>query len=304
MKKIVSIVAAGVGLCILAFVYVHIQAQQTNQGLTLHPSNFDLSLTQGQTYSNSIYLDNHMDISIPVAVSAENFTAEGEEGGINLTTDTTAFSLAQWVHISPTMATIPPHGTQKFTYTITPPSNAEAGGHFGSLVFKTVPPSNLHSTGAALSQELASLILVRLPGDVTESAVVESLTTDKKFYEFGPVQFTLRIRNTGGVHIAPFGSVSVTDMFGNTYDAPIQTANVLPNSIRRISATLPNKFLIGPYTAHVVASYGSKNMPLYGSVEFYAFPVRYGIVILIVGVLLLLLRKRLAKAVRALVTGK
>lgn len=304
MKRI--LVALGVlGLSALAIIIlVQTHAQKQNEGLTLHPSNFELNLTPNQTYTGVVYVDNHTKNPVDIAVTPKNFTAEGEEGGVDITQKDTTYSLAKWIKVTPNTATIPANSESKFTFEITPPKDAEIGGHFGTLVFATVPPKDTKGSGAALSQEIAALILAKVPGDVKEKAKVVSFTTDKKFYEFGPATFILRVGNEGGIHIAPFGSIQVTDIFGRTTDVKIDPKNVLPGSTRKISAIMKNKLLIGKYTGKIIASYGSNNQPLIGSVTFYAFPVRYGAIALVVLILLFLLRNRIAKALKMIVTGK
>lgn len=289
-------------LGIVIAVTVKLQAAKENTGLTVHPSNFTVLLNQ--PYTNTITVDNHMDQTIPIQVLLRNFTAQGEQGGIDLTAQDTTYALAKWIKVTPNETTIPAHSSHTFTFTITPPAHAEPGGHFGSIVFATIPSKNTQGSGAVLSEEIASLILATVPGNAKEEAHVASFTTDKPFYEFGPVNFLLRVENTGAVHIQPFGAIQVTNMWGQTTDLPVDPTNILPDSIRRISATLNRKLLIGKYTARIIASYGDKNLPLTGEVVFYAFPVRYAVVVIIISILLFLMRKRLGKSIKMLVTGK
>lgn len=281
-----------------------INAQNVNTGISIHPSNFDLGSNPGERSTHTIYLDNLTDKEISIAVDRRNFTAQGEEGAINLSEETSTFSLASWINIYPLKVNIPAHQSQKFTFTISVPNNAEPGGHFGSLVFRTIPNNSLKGTGAVLSQEVASLILFKVSGDVVEKANVESFSTDKNFYEFGPVNFDLRIKNEGGVHIQPMGAIAVKGWFGQRFDVQVSPKNVLPNAVRKIPATLNNKLLFGPYNAWLVMSYGSKGEPIYASTVFYAFPVRYGAIVLGALVIIFLMRKRLYKAFKALLTGK
>lgn len=184
------------------------------------------------------------------------------------------------------------------------PKNAEPGGHFGSIVFTTVPSKDLNGSGASLSQEVASLILFKIPGDTKEQAVLESFTTDKQFYEFGPVTFETRVRNESKVHIAPAGSIVIKGWFGQRFIAPLEMRNVLPDSVRKIPTTLKNKFLFGKFTATLIATYGTKGQQLYSSTDFSAFPVRYGIAVLVILIILYLGRGRIRKSIRVLLTGK
>ena len=297
---VLFILLIGVG----SFLFVKQEAQKGPAGMVVHPSNFDLSLTPGEPTTGTIYVDNATANELPIQVKLRNFTANGEEGDVTLTDNQTTYSLASWIRVTPDLATLPPHGTQKFTYSITPPTNAEPGGHFGSIVFATVPPKNLNQTGAALSQEVGSLILARIPGDVREQAILESFSAGKQFYEFGPIDFSLRIRNDGVVHVKPSGTIILTDMFGQKSYVPFQGANVLPGAVRKMGATYSKHFLIGKYNAQLIAGYGAKNEQLNGSTDFYAFPVKWGIIALIIIVLLFLIRRRLGKALRAILTGK
>lgn len=301
-KKLIIIPAFFLALIAIGFP-VSSNAQKITQGLQVHPSNFDITIKPGQPTTQTIYLENRTNQQVPIKVALRNFTAQGEEGAVNLTTDDTTYSLAKWITVSPSTATISPQSSQKFTITITPSSNAEPGGHYGAVVFATVP-SAVNKTGAALSEEVASLILARIPGEITEKASVQSFTAEKNFYEFGPVTFDMLVQNSGAVHIQPLGQVLVKGSFGDQYVANIQPYNVFPGASRRIPIVLSKKLLIGKYTAQVIAAYGDKNKQLTGSTEFYAFPVRYGLLVLAVLIILFLIRKRLGKALKALATGK
>jgi len=283
--------------------FVSIYAQKVTPGLQVHPSNFDVTVQPGKSTTETVYLENRTNKTVPIKVFLRNFTAIGEEGAVSLTEEDTTFALAKWITVLPLTATILPQASQKFTFTIRPPLNAEPGGHYGSLVFATIPTS-LTKTGAALSEEVASLILARIPGNATENATVESLTPEKNFYEFGPVTIDMRIRNFGQVHIQPVGQILVKGIFGDTHIANLQPYNVLPQATRKIPIVLPEKFLLGKYTVQLYATYGNTNKQLAGSTEFYAFPIKYGLIVLAIIILLIMMRKRLKKAFKALLTGK
>jgi hypothetical protein len=286
------------------FVFVSIKAQKSTGGIAVHPSNFDITAQPDKKPAGIITVDNLTDQPLQITVDLRNFTARGEEGSVSLTKDDTTYSLAKWIKVTPSTVSIKAHGSQNFDFSIEVPSDAEPGGHFGSIVFTTVPSKNLSGSGAALSQEVASLILFKIPGDTKEQATLESFTAAKSFYEFGPVVFDARVKNEGGVHIAPAGSVLIKGWFGQKFIVPLEMRNVLPNSVRRIPAILENKFLVGNFTATLIATYGTKGQQLYSSTNFFAFPVRYGAVVLIILIILFFARKRIGKSIRILLTGK
>jgi hypothetical protein len=287
----------------LAFFNV-LTAQNTPAALTVHPTNVDIESVPGQGSQGSLFVRNTTKQTVTVKPELRNFTAEGEEGGIEITTENTPFSLASWMSVSPTTSTIKPGEVVEFKYEVNPPSNAEAGGHFGSVVFKTVPDSNTKGTGAVLSQEIASLFLVRIPGPVVENASILSFSTEKKFYEKGPITFDVRVKDEGGVHIRPAGVITVTDMFGNKSVFGFQGQNVLPGAIRKMPAVWDSGWLIGKYEAGLALAYGSKNSQLYANTEFWAFPVKPALVVAVVLIVLFFFRRRLWRALKVILRGK
>ena len=302
-KKIISTISLlGIFLAIIFVVKLH--AQTPPPALIVHPSNLDLSLTPGAPQKGVIFLRNNTNRTVTIQTELRNFTAQGEEGGVDLTAGATAYSLADWIKVSPSTVTIKSGVEIPFTYTITPPANAEPGGHFGSIVFATIPSTGTSgNVGASVSEEIATLFLATIPGPVNEQATIESFNTDKSFYEFGPVNFIVRVKNEGGVHVRPSGVITLTNTFGQKSVIGFQGDNVLPGAIRRMPVAFNQNFLIGKYTATLGLAYGTKNTQIYASTSFYAFPVRIGIAILIVILLFFFLRKRLWKAFKVIAKG-
>jgi hypothetical protein len=284
---------------------VKLAAQETGQGLRLTPVSFDLNIDKGQTSTGTLHLDNNTGQTQEINVGIENFTAQGEQGEVTLTNEDSQYALAKWITVSPNHITIANNGRADFTYTIHVPEGAEPGGHFGSLVFSTVPPKSAGSTGAVVSQSVGSLFLVRVPGDVKENAVIESFKTDKPFYSNGPVNFIIRVKNNSSVHVKPIGVITITnELTGRKNVVGVAGENVLPGAIRQIPAQWEQKFLLGKYQAVANLNYGSKNLPVAYSTEFYAFPVGLGVIILIAVVFFIVFRKRLWRATKIIVKGK
>jgi hypothetical protein len=295
---------AALVLILFLVLFTSIRAQKATEGIAVHPSNFDITAVPGKNSGGTITVDNLTSQPFQIAVDLRNFTAQGEEGSVSLTKEDTTYSLAKWIKVTPSAVTIKAHESQSFNFTIEVPKNAEPGGHFGSIVFTTVPTKDLNGSGAVLSREVASLILFKIPGATKEQASLESFTTDKSFYEFGPVTFAARVKNEGSVHIAPIGSIVVKGWFGQKFIVPLETLNVLPNAVRKIPATLNNGLLFGNFTATLISTYGTKGQQLYATTHFNAFPVRYGIVALVILLFIIFGRKRIIKSIRILVTGK
>jgi len=285
--------------------YSKLFAQQSPKGFTVTPSNVELQIKPGETVTKEIILTNSTNADTEIKINKRNFTAQGEEGQVSLTTEESSYSLASWISVAPESVVVKKNSQGKFLATVKVPDNAEPGGHFGSVVFTTVPKKDLKQTGAVVSQEIASLFLVKIAGKVDEDARIESFSTPKWFFEFGPVPFDIRVKNNSTVHIKPAGSITINGTFGQKLTGSVESRNILPGAVRKIQGTLGNKLLIGRYTASVSIVYGTQNnAPLIAQTTFYAFPVRLGLIVLAALIIIIIMRKRLYKAIKIILIGK
>jgi hypothetical protein len=247
------------------------------------------------------------DQAMDISVVARNFTALGEEGQVNLTEEDSTFSLAKWITISPASSRIGARESGSFEYTIAVPANAEPGGRFGSIVFKTAAKPVEGQTGVSIGQEIGSLVFLKIAGSVSEKIAISSFKPLHAINEYKPVALDLRIKNNGNVHIRPTGTVTITNMWGKKVaTVPIDSRNILPDAVRKIEAEWKEhgRFIFGRYTATASVVYGSDNQIITASTTFWGLP--YTIMLVVLGVLILLGsflyrgRKRIRLAMRAL----
>lgn len=301
-----------VGLCVTVLLHgvttAHAQSTES-AGLSLTPPTFEIAANPGDTVTNSVKVDNLGQKPLRLAVDRRNFTAIGEDGSVGITESDTGFSLASWLTVSPTEYLLPSGSSQVFTFTLKVPLNAAPGGHFGSLIFRTIPTDPLVGSGASLAQELGSLILVKVAGQIEEAARIESFAPTHNFAESGPTDLELRVQNFGNVQLKPTGSVTITNALGQSVaELPLLSKNVLPGSIRKFVITWDRRWTLGRYTATVFLSYGSPPTQLTSVTTFIVFPYRLALATLIPLLLLCTLlfraRKRLRRALHVLLTGK
>lgn len=285
------------------------QSATPSLGLTLSPPTFEITGNPGDTITNTVRLENTNDFPISLAVDRRNFTAQGEEGSVGLTEEATAYSLASWISVSPETTTIPGKTTRSFTYTISIPLNAEPGGHFGSLVFRTIPSAALSGSGAALAQEIGSLILLNVSGYSIQDARIVDFEPTQSLFEYGPITLSARVENLGNVHVKPSGTVTITNTFGSKVASlKVEGKNVLPGAIRKLETVWDNKWGFGRYTATFVMVYGTDLTQRAAVTNFYVFPYRLVLVIiviaLVIGLVLYKMRKRLSLAWKILTSSK
>ena len=291
----------------IATFWTSVAGAQANEkiGLAVSPPTFELSANPGDKLKHSIRVDNLTAKDAPVTVEHRNFSPIGEEGQAVLTPDDTPYSLASWIKVNPSTITIPTKESKVFDFTIDVPSNAEPGGHFGSIVFKTAAPAEKSSGGVAVGQEIGSLILLKVAGNAKEKAEITSFRSTADLWEYGPVAFEARLKNTGNIHLKPTITITLTDMFGRKVATiPVDSRNILPNSIRKLDAKWGEHSLFGRYTATLSVAYGDKKQIVTASTSFFAIPYRLILIILAilatVGFLVYRGRRRLLRSVKVL----
>lgn len=289
-------VSAVIALALLAFVAAPlaiVNAQGGGQGLEISPPLLDLKADPGQTIKSEIRVRNVTKDTLVVKAQFEDFVASGEDGQPKILLnpeEKSPYSIKDWLGTTETV-TLAPEQRETIPITINVPQDASPGGHYGVVRFTGAPPE-LEGTGVSLSASVGTLILVNVAGDVKESASIEELFVSKDgkragLFEYGPLDFTLRIENDGNIHLQPKGTIQVTNMFGKTvYLSQLNqdSRNVLPGSIRKFEQSMGNKLLFGPYKLKADVVYGSNSQITSDTVTFWVIPYK-----IILGILLAIL---------------
>lgn len=243
--------------------------------MTISPVTFELTANPGDILENKLKVYNPSDFNIVVGMEAEDFEPIGELGQVVVTeSEKTTYSLKQWVKIDPISFSLQPKEQKVLNFKIEVPSNAEPGGHYGS-VLATIKGAIGEGTGAALTQKVGSLVLISIAGEVKEHLIVKEFFAPS-FSEYGPIKFDLRFENLGTVHVRPKGFIVITrgTLLESKKIAEIEfpQKNVLPGAKRKLDAVWNEKWLFGKYTATIVGAYGISNTPFTAAATFWVFP--------------------------------
>jgi hypothetical protein len=283
-----------------------VRAQESKQGFVVSPPTFELSANPGDNLKNSIRIDNVTNGTLTLSTAVKNFSALGEEGQVGLSDEESRFSLAKWITVTPSTVQIPAKESKTFDFTIQVPSNAEPGGHFGSVVFKSELPKLQENVSAVgVGQEIGALVLLRVAGNVKERASIASFKTSKSLFEHGPVAFETRLKNDGNVHVKSNGTITITNLFGHKVaSAPVSSKNVLPGATRVLSTDWNARSAFGKYTATVSVQYSSNQPVITASTTFFVVPYKlvlvWTVVLIAVGFLLFRARHRILLSLRIL----
>ena len=277
-----------------------VEAQQgSGQALEIAPPVLNLSGDPGETVRSEIILRDVSDSPLIVTNQINDFVADGEDGTPRILLDTTEespFSMRSWFDPISEL-TLQPRTLTRLPVVVNIPANASPGGYFSVVRFTGTAP-DVSGNGVGLSASIGALVFVNVNGDAKEEVSVEEFYTsigDKRtnLFQAAPVDFNVRLNNTGNTYEQPTGQILVTDMFGNTVatvNVNLPPRNVLPSSIRKFEAPLDssvigNKILFGLYTADLTVTYGSNDQQVTQRVTFWVIP--YTLIAIIVGVLII-----------------
>lgn len=290
-------------------------------GLNLTTSPLPISLTTdpGSTVSAQLKIKNGGNESETIQVALMKFGAYGAEGKPKLLDREAGDDYFDWVTFSPNNFTLAPNEWKTVTMNINVPQNA-AFGYYYAVTFSR--KDNVVENGPKvtnISGSVATLVLleVRSPNAVRKLEMSD-FSLDKGIYEFLPVNFTVKLKNSGNVHILPKGNIFISQ--GNKKNLAILSfnetvGNILPDSYRNYLTKWSDgfpvhkekvvdgkvvKFLdwdltkitnlrIGKYQATLLLAYddGQRDIPLQAYVDFWVIPWRIliggGVIIILIG---------------------
>lgn len=297
-----SLVIATTMLCSAS---THAQSGSAAQGVELSPAIIELNAKPGGMYKLTIGVTNVTAGDLSYKVSIEDFTTKDETGSPKILRNSNLsprISVRTWVSSFVPTFHLGSHKSIAATFAVNVPKNAEPGGHYGVIDFSGAD-TEVKSTGVGLTASAGTLLLVKVAGDVKEQASIASFYTadsskESNFFENAPVNFVTRIQNTGNIHVKPFGSIELKNMFGSTVATlPVNGAesNVLPDSIRRFDNRYAD-YMIGLYTATLTVGYGTKGEAIMASTTFWVIPYKLIATILLVLAFVVFVFRRLQKA--------
>jgi hypothetical protein len=277
------------------------QVPSSANGFRISPIRQSLTIDPGTSQKMLISLTNTTALPVNARAIINDFVASADENGdarilLNDNDKALSNSFKSLITTIDDVA-LGPNEKKDVPVTVAVPAKAAPGGYFGVIRFT---PSNKDGGNVALTASVGTLVLVRVPGAVTEKLELVQLgvTSGKKtggFYTSAPTTAFVRLKNTGNVHVQPFGRLLIKDSSKkevasfefNPADNTSQRSNVLPNSIRRYETSLGDHKWFGKYTVQVNLGYGINTSDLISAeTSFWVIPTW---VIVIAGVVLLLI---------------
>jgi hypothetical protein len=321
-------------LLLIAFISIFSLAvfaqTQTNYDVTVSPVFFDFSSNPGGQISDKIRLRNDSNSPITINIKVEKLRGD-LNGNFSLNSNNNDGSLS-WIKFSANRIVAKALEWTDVPFTINIPKDG-AYGYYFAISFEEVKNGQIARNGAQLTGAAAVPILLDVikEGARSEAKILEFKTANY-VNEYLPVDFTVKVENTGNIHVKPHGNIFISN--GNSkslasLDINPNLGSVIPQSARIFTASwldgfavmepiiidgqpkLDNKgnpqehlvinwdrltsFRIGKYDANLLMVFdnGTKDIPLEANLSFWVFPYKL-IAGLIVGLIIIILLVRLA----------
>jgi hypothetical protein len=267
-------------------------------GMRVSPVRTDLVMKPGTRKSVSVFVQNVTSATTTYKVIENDFIASTDESGspaLLLNGETNDQHGLKRYLTTVDKVTVAAGKQKEIQVNVSIPKGTPGGGYYGAVRFAPIGANG--TANVTLSGSVASLILVKVPGDVTEKMSLASFDARQNdnvrtiFTTNKNISAVVRFQNEGDVQEAPFGKVVLKKggkVLG-TYEinGGSLPGNVLPDSIRKFDVPLKGIGSFGKYKLEGNFGYGSSGQLLSASTTFYVIPV--WIILLVVIIVLLIL---------------
>ena len=105
------------------------------RAITLIPPTLELGLTPGQPLKTVVKLFNETSGTIELYTEVRSFSAKGETGQPSFNFNTESIGLSTWVDMETGPIILAPGERYEVPVIITPPTDADPGGHYAAICF-------------------------------------------------------------------------------------------------------------------------------------------------------------------------
>ena len=247
------------------------------------PGKVELEVAPGQSKTILISVTNRTGEQRDFELSTEDMTGSRDPliGMTLLGSVEGPYSLRDYIKIAGTKVTLKHNERARIPVTISVPADADPGGRYGSVLVRTLAVEGSDGIENELVPQspiiarIGTLFFVTVPGEAEREGKLLDFTIvpKKSWFEKGPFTFNILFENTGSVHLAPYGSLSITNTFGQEVGVvELDPWFVMPLSLRSRDIEWTAERLLGRYTATLNIHHGYDNVSETKSVTFWVMP--------------------------------
>ncbi len=247
------------------------------------PGKVEVEVKPGQTVTKFISVTNRIADNKVFALAVEDMSGSADPGvPVVLLGDVSGpYTLKDNISFPDNTFTLKLGERAQIPVSITMPEDAEPGGYYGSVLVTTIQDDGEKNDGSASSPIVArigTLFFITVPGNFEKGgAVVDFSTIPKKsLFTSGPLNLGILFENTGSLHLNPYGSVTVTNLFGEEVGfLEVEPWFVLPKSLRLREMVWDREWLLGRYTVKAEINRGYDNIVDTKIIHIWVFPWQF-----------------------------
>ncbi len=256
-----------------------------NGMFSVSPARQEIEIEPGATVTKYIDVVNRLGRPSRYVVEVNPFVAGAPgDGGVEVPLVEPPNSAVSWIRPELDEFILQDGERLKMAVKVSAPANAGAGGHYAGVFIsshsleKPLPTSNIN-----VVTRVGSLFLINVKGDVVEAGRISQFSAPRVHTRLSPVTFDVAFKNEGTTHVAPHGTVEVSNLFGTRVAVlPVEAWYVLPQSERSRQVTWDRRWLWGPYRATLNLTYGrADDLNADASILIWAAPWRMVAIVLL-----------------------
>jgi len=282
--------------------------------ISVSPTSFEYNQYPGSTIKDKIRLKNNSRVPLNLEITIKKL-AGSDINETKMSNPGAGDQFVNWIKFDQDVFTVAPGDYLDVPFTISIPSDAAFGYYWLFNISQNVSLKTQNGAGVVGAIGIPVLLQVKANG-ANATALLNEFKVKNFITEFLPADFSVKIQNTGNIHLKPRGNIFIRqgDKDIGILEVNQDLGSVLPGGTRNYEASWNDGFLvrvkdkddpknshlefnwnkvtsfrIGKYTANLVMVYdnGKEDVTLEGSVNFWVFPYKIFGAILIVLILII-----------------
>lgn len=259
MKRI--LIGLSIFVVLVSGLVFPINAKAASQGIQISPINYSYEISPGNSTNAQYTISNVTDQPMNYVLETENFSNVSDEGAPSFGgTDEQELgvtTLKDWITIASAdrEGIIAPGNKKMIQFSIDIPVGADPGGHYAALFAKQITKTPEGKSVLGVQNRVGALVLVTVPGKVTNTAEITNFTYTKFFWK-DPAEFSMKVKNTGTIHYDSTAKVTLTSLLGKKTEIDLGKHTIIPKFSRDYTGTWKNNYPFGYYKVSATATDG------------------------------------------------
>ncbi len=233
-----TMIAVLVGVLLSTFLNGPTVRAVEGESITISPASKPYKLKAGEVIKDKLTVINDGTVGYMFKVYAAPYSVKNRSYEPDYSTTTPNADLQTWVRFDQQSVHLEPNERTEISYTVTVPTDATPGGHYGVLFAETQPQQ---SEQIARKKRVGTIVYATIQGQYVQAGK-ELSTTISPLQIGGPVSGMLTVENTGNTDFTMTNSMTAWNIVGSEVYKKSHTRIILPKTTRDI----PVKWENGP----------------------------------------------------------